>query len=68
MKNFEKAKEDGRKVLQRHARMDLHATELRALMESYNGRNVLEIITDMWLIGLAAGYRAGLADGRDQDN
>ena len=67
MKNFEKAKANGRKVLQMHPRMDIHASELRALMEHYKGHNVLDIITDMWLVGLDAGYRAGLADGSKAD-
>ena len=67
MKNFEKAKENGWKVLQKHPRIDLHASELRALMQNYNGCNVLEVIRDLWLIGLDAGYRAGLADGSKAD-
>ena len=63
MKNFERAKENGWKVLAKHPRMDLHASELRALREKYVGHDILEAITDLWLIGLAAGYKAGLADG-----
>lgn len=67
MRNFEKAKENGRKVLEKHPRIDLHASELVALMENYNGHNVLDVITDLWLVGLAAGYKAGLSDGSNAE-
>ena len=64
MKNYENEIKKGWKVLEKHPRMSLHASDLKALMEHYNGHNVLDVITDMWLIGLAAGYRAGLSDAK----
>lgn len=67
MRNFEKAKEEGWKVLERHPRADLHASELRALMEQYEGQNVYTVITDMWLAGLSVGYKFGQADAAAKD-
>lgn len=68
MKNFEKAKAEGWKILTKHPKVDLHASEIRALMDQYDGRTLFEAITDLWLIGLAYGYRMGKADSRKIDS
>lgn len=66
MRNFEKAKQEGWKVLEKHPRMDLHASELRELIAKYSGqdltKSIYSAITDMWLAGVAAGYKIGKAD------
>lgn len=71
MRNFEKAKQEGWKVLEKHPRMDLHASELRALIAKYSDQDLTEsiynAITDLWLAGLATGYKAGLRDAQKND-
>lgn len=70
MRNFERAKQEGWKVLAKHPQMDLHASELRALITKYSGQDPTECIynavTDLWLVGLAAGYRMGKADAQNR--
>ena len=72
MRNFEKATEEGRKVLQKHPHMDLHASELRDLITKYSdgdpSRNLYYAITDMWLAGLDAGYKMGKKDAAKAEN
>lgn len=71
MRNFERATEEGRKVIAQHPKMDLHASELRDLIVKYVAgdinRNIYYAVTDMWLAGLAAGYKMGKADARAKD-
>ena len=62
MKNFEKAKKEGREVLTKHPRIDLHASEIKTLMSQYEGRSLYDVITDMFLVGLSSGYKVGKAD------
>jgi len=71
MRNFERAKEEGGKIIAMHPQMDLHASELRALVAKYSGKDISEkiyyAVTDMWYAGLAAGYKMGKADALRKD-
>ena len=66
MRNFEKAKKEGFKILERHPQMDLRASELRALIAKYSDQDpsegIYHAVTDLWLAGLSAGYRMGKKD------
>lgn len=65
-RNFEKATEEGRKVLQQHPHMDLHASELRDLIVKYSAgdlnKTIYYCISDLWLAGLSAGYKIAKAE------
>ena len=69
-RNFEKAREEGSRIVAMHPQMDLRASELRFLVAKYSREDISEsiyyAITDLWYAGLAAGYRMGQRDAKNQ--
>ena len=71
-RNFERAKKEAWRILEKHPQADLRASELRELITKYSGQDPTEsiynAITDVWYAAFFFGYRMGKADADAQED